>query len=151
MSLEKEGLIFNTALQYKEMLIYIYNRIKIYEIKYKNEIYYMKIDTSDDKAYFSFSKEFLDLIFTHGSDQSIPIENYKLKKEVYIKFYGKGDKSYYQQFSKPEFFPLLDLIFSVPLNGRPRKYFQNSFGKVIISDKKEKLTGYYKKIISPNL
>lgn len=150
MNLDNEGLIFNTALQYKEMLIYVYNRIKIYEIKYKNKIYFAKIDTSDNKIYFSFSKELLNLILKQELDSSIPFENYKLKKEVYLGFYGKGDKNYYQNISKTEFFPLLDLLFSVPLNGRPRKFFQNSFGKVMISNKEEKLTGHYKKIIKSN-
>lgn len=142
--IKKESLLFNTALKYKESLIYVFHHTKIYKFLYDEKIYYFKINTKQKT--FGFTENFFSLLFG-DKDIEKTKEDFKLNKKNIISFFFLKDKESYYSNTSSKFYPLLDLLFSVPLNGRPRKYFQNSFGKIKISSKEEKLTGYYKKII----
>lgn len=148
-NIKYESELFQTALKYKEILIYVYKHTKIYKFNYDDKSYYFKINTKDNSL--AFTKDFFDLIINKEiSFNDITAEDFKLNKKKAISFLSLKNKEDYYNNSYFDYHPLLDILFSVPLNGRPRKYFKNSFGKVCISNKNEKLTGHYKKIINTN-
>ncbi len=166
--IEQDKVIFQTALLYRENLIYIHKNIKIFKCKFKNTSFHLKIDTN--KESFTFTEEFFSLdpnqkkidLKTWGKEDFK--EDFKLKKDINMIFFGycwknlgyptgrdidiktNPQKDVFYPCCGENLWPLLKIIFSIPLYGRPRKYFENSFGKVLISTKTEKLTGFYKKI-----
>ena len=52
-NIKYESELFQTALKYKEILIYVYKHTKIYKFNYDDKSYYFKINTKDNSLAFT--------------------------------------------------------------------------------------------------